>query len=288
MTTCSPAPRPSSSRTRATAGPAARSRSGSRTTARAVSARPWECARTPASSAARRASARIAPPSSAATASVAGSARPASSARTVAGRTIAGPAAGSSRPTTSAASTRWRGCARSVARPRGRRGESSARTPGALLAAPGQRPPAGAAPAPAPGSLRCRVHRSDPDPLAKCREAFLADPWDLVELVDGGEPAVLLAVVEDLLGRGGADPVERVELLERRRVEVQRLVGRRRRRRRRAPPRARADRLGRTGTRIWRPSSSLAARLIWVRSALRVGPPARSSASSTRAPDASR
>ena len=39
------------------------------------------------------------------------------------------------------------------------------------------------------------------------------------------EPAVLLAVLEDLLGGGRADAVELVELLERRGVEVDRLLG---------------------------------------------------------------
>ena len=60
------------------------------------------------------------------------------------------------------------------------------------------------------------------DVLAQGGEALLADAGDLVELVDAPEAAVLLAVVEDLLGGGRADAVERVELLERRGVEVDR------------------------------------------------------------------
>src|SRR5207247_1999870 len=41
-----------------------------------------------------------------------------------------------------------------------------------------------------------------------------------VELVDGAEAAVLFPVVEDLLRRHGADSRERVELFERRAVQM--------------------------------------------------------------------
>ena len=97
---------------------------------------------------------------------------------------------------------------------------------------------------------------------------------------------MLLAVVEDPLRDARADAVERVELLERRGVEVDRraparpgaAAGRRapapaapagppRRRPRRPPATAGARR----GTRIWRPSSSFAARL----TAVEVGAPRR-------------
>src|SRR4051812_50109031 len=66
---------------------------------------------------------------------------------------------------------------------------------------------------------------SDADVVAEGGEAFLADSGDLVELVDRSEAAVLGAVVEDLLGRGGADAVEGVELLEGRGVQIDRLIG---------------------------------------------------------------
>src|SRR4029453_6721255 len=48
-----------------------------------------------------------------------------------------------------------------------------------------------------------RLHRRRPDAA------------DLVELVDGGDPAVLLAVVEDVLRGNRPDSLDRVELLER-------------------------------------------------------------------------
>ena len=153
------------------------------------------------------------------------------------GSTIAGPAAAAAGPRRA---RRARGGAGARAARRGepcRRGESSVPPDAGLAARPG-----GAA-----GRGRLGVSpprsRSDPDALAQGGEALLADARDLVELVDGAEAAVLGAVVEDLLGRGRADAVERVELLEGRGVEVQRLV-RRARRRRRRPPRRRADRLG--------------------------------------------
>ena len=123
-------------------------------------------------------------------------------------------------------------------------------------------------------------------------------PGHLAELLDAAEAAVLLAVVEDPLRDAGPDAVERVELLERRGVEVDR----RRRGARRAadratvaatarrgagrrPPPTPAARpppgtaTARAGTSTCRPSSSLAARLTASRSARRAAPPARRSAS---------
>ena len=139
----------------------------------------------------------------------------------------------------------------------------------------------------APGASRDSPY-SQRHLLAQRREALVADPGDLAELLDRAEAAALFAEVEDLLRGQRTDPAERVELLERRRVEVERLARRRRGRRPRsrgaaAPPRPRR---ARSGTSTWRPSSSSAARLSPPRSARRVAPPARCTASSTRAPDA--
>ena len=75
---------------------------------------------------------------------------------------------------------------------------------------------------PARAVARRDTVRSDPDVVAERRQAFLADAGDLVELVDRLEAAVLLAVVDDLLGGGRTDAVEGLELLERGRVQVDR------------------------------------------------------------------
>src|SRR5581483_5356755 len=93
--------------------------------------------------------------------------------------------------------TRWRrgpreGRARARSRrPRGRRSARRSRLAGSGLQ-------------PGPKGL----HRGWPDAV------------DLVELVDGRDPAVLVTEVDDLLGRDGADPLDRVELLHRRRPEA--------------------------------------------------------------------
>src|SRR5690242_12015255 len=207
-TACSPAPGPESSRTRATAGPLTRSRTGSKSVTRVASWRPCICASTPASSTSKRACANPAPPITAAAATIASGRRPAvTPATSAAASTASAPAATSSSPATSAASTRCRGCARAPARPR------------AITA-----------------------DRSYTHLLAKRRQLLLADPGNLVELVNGPEPAVLGAEVDDLLRRRGPDAVERVELLERGGVEVDRL-GRRGRR-----GRGRGRRRGTRGT----------------------------------------
>ena len=66
--------------------------------------------------------------------------------------------------------------------------------------------------------------------LVAYREGLFEKEGLLVEFVDRREAAVLLAVVEDLLCRGRPDAVERVQLLERRGVQVDGLLGRRGRR----------------------------------------------------------
>ncbi len=125
-----------------------------------------------------------------------------------------------------------------------------------------------------PRVARARLVRSRRDVVAQRFQRRRSDPGDLVELLDAREAALFRAVVEDALGGDRPDAVECVELLERRRVQVDR-AGRRRPRRpaRRRPPGTR------TGTTIWRPSSSSWARLTWCRSPRRVAPPARRSAS---------
>ena len=59
--------------------------------------------------------------------------------------------------------------------------------------------------------------------LAQRRQPLVADAGDLPELLDRAEPPTLLAEVEDLLRRRRPDPAQRVELLQRRGVEVERL-----------------------------------------------------------------
>jgi hypothetical protein len=75
------------------------------------------------------------------------------------------------------------------------------------------------------------------DETLQLRQARRPDARDGVEVRERVERTVCLAVVEDLLRRGGTDAGQRVELLERRRVQIERR-GRRRgtsRRRRSAP-----------------------------------------------------
>jgi hypothetical protein len=62
-------------------------------------------------------------------------------------------------------------------------------------------------------------HRSGADRLSKRREPLLADAVDLAQLLDRLEPAVPVAIGDDGHGELGTDPVERVELLGRRRRE---------------------------------------------------------------------
>src|SRR5262249_57081331 len=75
------------------------------------------------------------------------------------------------------------------------------------------------------------------------------DSGNSIELVDRGKGAVLLAVVEDLLGRDRADARQRIELLEgcgaelnrAARRNARRSAGSRRRRRRSGRPTLRTD-----------------------------------------------
>ena len=165
-----------------------------------------------------------------------------------------------------------RGCSRRPA-PIGRRGRAQGPAPpGADGGAPrrpgprrrrGQRPPG----------------RSEGDMVAQRREPRRADAAHLVELRHRAEAAVLDAVVDDALAERRADPVERLELLEGRRVE------RDRRGRDAAPsaPAAGAGRRPRRGTTTCSPSVRRAARFSASRSARRPGRALRT-ASSTRAP----
>ena len=262
-------PRPVEPDARDRRAPSARRRTGSSTMPRASIARPVSAGSAPGPSASTRAWASAAPASTATAASSASGARPASAAaasasgerKRRAGRERRGQEAGDERE-------QERGAADGAAQ-RGERARGGAATRPARDSAP------------TGGASR----RSDRHLLPQRREPHVADPGDLAELLDRPEAAALLAGVEDLLRGDGADPGERVELLERRGVEVERLPlgagarrGRRPRRRPRRPP------ARRRGTSIWRPSSTSAARLRPPRSARRVAPPARATASSTRAP----
>ena len=119
--------------------------------------------------------------------------------------------------------------------------------------------------------------------VAQRREPRRADAAHLVELGDRAKAAVLRAVVDDALAERGADPVERLELLERRRVERDRCRRMPRRRHRRPA----VDRRPRRGTTICSPSVNRAARLSASRSA-RLPARALRTASSTLAPVGSR
>src|SRR4051794_33027858 len=81
----------------------------------------------------------------------------------------------------------------------------------------------------APASRRpwggCEAAPSYAQVVAQRGQPLLADPRHLVELVDRAEAAVLRPVVDDLLGRGGPDAIERAELLGGCRVEIDRRGG---------------------------------------------------------------
>jgi hypothetical protein len=105
--------------------------------------------------------------------------------------------------------------------PRGRRGgragrRSRARATARTGSTPG--PPAAAGPTRS-RSGRCAVliaaGASRRHPVAQGGEALRPDAGHLGELLDAGEAALLLAVLEDLLDGRGADAVEGVELLGR-------------------------------------------------------------------------
>ena len=157
--------------------------------------------------------------------------------------------------------------ARGRGRRRARRGRRAADAPRATATS--------AREAPARRARGSASRPSHPHLLAQGGEALLADPGDLAELLDGAEAAVLLAVLEDRGGHARADAVELVELLRGGGVEVE--WGHPR------PASAPAATAPRRGTSTWRPSSSLAARFRAERSARRRAPPARRTASTTRA-----
>jgi RNA polymerase sigma factor (sigma-70 family) len=62
--------------------------------------------------------------------------------------------------------------------------------------------------------------------LAQLLQPGRADAGNRIEVVDGAESAVLLPVVDDFLRRHGPDPGKRVQLIERRRVQMNRAAGR--------------------------------------------------------------
>ena len=130
--------------------------------------------------------------------------------------------------------------------PRAGRGADGAT---ARTAARGAAADAADAAALASGVPAARSHR---DERRQRGEALVADARHLGELLDAPEAAVLLAVVEDPLRDAGADAVERVELLERRGVEVDR--------RRRAGRRRPARRGGRAAAAPPAPAPAAAAR----------------------------
>ena len=121
------------------------------------------------------------------------------------------------------------------ARPR-RAARATSATAAARSAPAGRRsPPSGgeaASPSARPASATWRQGSpSAPlrlEPVAKRLHRRRADAADLVELVDRGEPAVLVAVGEDVARGHRPDALDRVELLERRRAEADRPVRRRR------------------------------------------------------------
>ena len=234
---------------RATAVPLRHVRTGSSRIARASIWRPASAAAGRVPSAATRAWAIAAPASTAIAAASASVTRPPSAAAgTAAASTTAGGATGpSSSPATSANSTRWRGCALSVSRHATaalhvRRAVTAPARAGAR--GPRARRVGRALPA-ARGARRHNVTSSRSDasrfsPMPGISPSSSIEP----------KPPLLLAELEDLLRGQRTDPAQRVELLERRRVEVERLArGRRRRARvaaRRAGP-ARATRRGAFG-----------------------------------------
>jgi hypothetical protein len=151
------------------------------------------------------------------------------------------------------------------------------------------------------------------DARAQRLEALVADALDLLQLVDRPEAAVRLAVRDDARGERGADPVELLQLLGRRRAQADPGAARQARRRAGAVPDA-PDAAGvpeeadvpyvpdadapavrdapatpaaprpRIGTTICWPSASFAAWLTAASSARGRGPPALTIAAATRDP----
>jgi hypothetical protein len=125
----------------------------------------------------------------------------------------------------------------------------------------------------APSRLDVRLERGEP---------LGADARHVREVVDRAKAAVLAPVGHDLLRGRRPDAVQGLQLLERRAPEADR----RRRRPRAAGSAEGAATAVRDGTTICWPSASRAARLTASRFARRRAPPARRTASSTRAPRA--
>src|SRR5262245_18004527 len=69
-------------------------------------------------------------------------------------------------------------------------------------------------------STRLLRFRVDRDERLELEEALLADPLDVHQLLDLLEPARLLPVLEDALGRGAADAWQRFEIRQRGGVEI--------------------------------------------------------------------
>ena len=140
---------------------------------------------------------------------------------------------------------------------------------------------------------RARAERSDRETapsrsheLPQLLEPGRADSGNRVEVVDRAEGTVLLAPIDDLLRRHGPHAGQLVQLLDRRRVEMN---GPSRRAVAASPPAAcRGRRRRDAGTTTCVPSETGAARLTRLRSARRVAPPARRRASAIRAPFARR
>src|SRR5436190_21997736 len=72
--------------------------------------------------------------------------------------------------------------------------------------------------------------RGDHDQRLELEKALLADPFDVHQVLDLLEAAVLLAVLDDSCRGGGPDARQRLQLQRGRRVEIERRAGRCRRR----------------------------------------------------------
>ncbi len=171
---------------------------------------------------------------------------------------------------------RRRGCRRAAARS----AASPATAATARMPARPELQAAGSARPAASAGTSVRTTGSRRDASTQRLEARGTDPGDLAEVVDRVEAAVLGPPRDDARRERWPDAVEPVELLDRRRVEVDD------RRSPRAPAAAgcTAPAAPRRGTVTISPSASRTARLSWLRSAVRSAPPARLSASRARLP----
>src|SRR5581483_5150739 len=78
-----------------------------------------------------------------------------------------------------------------------------------------------------PTSRRSSIgHSLRPQPVPEIAQPPRAEPAHLEQLVDTGEPAVLLAEADDPLSEGGPHPRERLQLRRGRRVEAEWRSGR--------------------------------------------------------------